>query len=221
VGERVTPRLSVVVSESGIGIILLAAGESSRMGEPKQLLRYEGETLLSRAVRVALETLCRPIVVVLGARAEDLRREIEGTGALAVFNQSWEEGMSSSIRCGLRAMEEAARGDVEAIVLMLCDQPHVESNVIERLVEAYRASRAPVVASEYGAGTGKTLGAPALFSRALFAELMALSGAEGAKRVITRHASRAVAVAVPEAAFDVDTPDDYARLERSQSDRSD
>lgn len=201
------------MSETAVGIIVLAAGASSRMGEPKQLLRYGGETLLGHALRAALETRCRPVVVVLGAGAEALRAEVEGQGAFVIVNEAWAEGMGSSIRAGLDALRAATSEAVEAAVVLLCDQPFVTSNIIVRLVEAYRARRALLVASAYEARGERTLGAPALFSRALFPELMALNGAEGAKRIIQRHAADAVCVAAQAAAFDVDTPDDYRALQ--------
>jgi molybdenum cofactor cytidylyltransferase len=204
------------VSESAIGIILLAAGASSRMGEPKQLLRFEGETLLRRAVRVALETQYRPVVVVLGANADALREEIAPTDARIIINQAWAEGMSSSIRSGLLALETEAGNEIEAVILMLCDQPLIMSDSISRLVDAYRARRTVLVASEYEVDGEKTRGVPALFSRALFSELAELRGAEGAKRIVTRHEAEAAFIAVPEAAFDVDTGDDYRALQRER-----
>jgi molybdenum cofactor cytidylyltransferase len=196
------------VSEKGIGIIVLAAGASSRMGEPKQRLFFEGETLLGRAVRAALETGCRPVVVVLGAEASVLLEEIAATGALPVVNQSWAEGLSSSLRCGLRVLEDSA----EAAVVMLCDQPFVTGDVIRRLVDAYLKERSLLVASVYEASGERTCGVPALFSRALFPELSALRGASGARHVIARHKAEATLIEVPEAAFDVDTPGDFERL---------
>jgi molybdenum cofactor cytidylyltransferase len=200
------------VSESHIGIIVLAAGASSRLGEPKQLLKFEGETLLRRAARAALETQYRPVVIVLGFCASAMQEEVATLDARPVVNQLWSEGMSSSIRRGLQALEASAPDAIEAAILMLCDQPFVTGDVIRRLADAYRASGALVVASEYEAGGEKTLGVPALFSRPLFPELMALCGTEGAKRIIARHKAEAASVAVPEAAFDVDTPGDYRAL---------
>lgn len=196
-----------------IGIIVLAAGASSRMGEPKQLLRYGGETLLGRALRAAMETRCRPVVVVLGACAEALRAEVEEKDALVIVNEAWAEGMGSSIRAGLGALRAATSEAIEAAVVLLCDQPFVTSDLIVRLVEAYRARGALLVASAYESRGERTLGVPALFSRALFPELMELDGAEGAKRIIQRHAAGAVCVAAQAAAFDVDTPDDYRALQ--------
>lgn len=201
------------MSESSIGIIVLAAGASSRMGEPKQLLTFEGETLLRLAARAALETRERPVVVVLGFSADAMQEEIAALDALTVVNQSWHEGMSSSIRCGLqRALEAGAPDGMEAAILMLCDQPFVTSDVIMRLIDIYHARQALLVASEYEARGEKTLGVPALFSRGLFPELMALRGTEGAKRIIARHRAEAAVISIPEAAFDVDTPGDYSAL---------
>lgn len=204
------------MSEARTGIIVLAAGASSRMGAPKQLLNFGGETLLRRAARAALATTCRPVVIVLGSHADALRAEIADLDAHAVINEFWQEGMSSSIRCGLRALEELAHNELEAAMLTLCDQPFVTGAVLTRLVDAYHQRRAPLVASEYKVDEESTLGVPALFTRAFFTELMALNGAEGAKRVITRHASEAVMVCVPEAIFDVDTPEDYRSLVNSK-----
>ncbi len=203
------------MNETAVGVILLAAGASSRMGEPKQLLRYRGETLMGRALRAALETRCRPVVVVLGAGAEELRAEVVGKDALVVFNEAWAEGMGSSIRAGLSALQTATStsGAIDAAVVLLCDQPFVTSDIITRLVEAHLTRRALLVASAYESRGERTLSAPALFSRALFPELMALNGAEGAKRIIQRHAADVVCVETQSAAFDVDTPDDYHALQ--------
>lgn len=198
--------------EANIGIIVLAAGASSRMGESKQLLRLRGETLLRRAVNAALDSRCRPVIVVTGASLRALRDEVVGTGAIIAVNQAWAEGMGSSIRCGIVALEAATAGRAEAAVLMLCDQPFVTGEVINRLLEAYRAGASPLVASLYEAQGEKTRGVPALFGRPLFPELMGLRGAEGAKRIIAQHSSEASVIAMPEAAFDVDTPRDYRVL---------
>ena len=207
------------MSAQPIGIVVLAAGASVRMGEPKQLLRHEGATLLSRAVRAALDSQCRPVIVVLGAHVEALRTEVGGAQAQVVINQEWAEGMGASIRCGLRALEAATLGRAAAVVLTLCDQPFVTGEVINRLLATYHSKRPLLVASAYEAGKERVLGAPALFSRALFSELMNLHGPEGAKRIIRRHASEAAMIAAPEAAFDVDTPEDYRSLKRSVADR--
>jgi molybdenum cofactor cytidylyltransferase len=211
--------LSVFASKPGIGIIVLAAGASTRMGEPKQLLHFHKETLLGRAARAALETKLGPVILVLGSNADAMQREIAALDVKTIINQDWQEGMSSSIRCGLQALETVLTGGTDAAILMLCDQPYVTSDVIRRLFDAYLASGALIVASEYEAMGEKTFGVPALFNRALFPELMALHGSEGAKRVITHHRTETEVIAVPEAAFDVDTPDDYSALQGRQAEQ--
>lgn len=200
--------------ETNIGIIVLAAGASARMGEPKQLLRFEGETLLRRATNAAFASRCRPVVVVTGARHDEMGDELDATGALVVVNEEWIEGMGSSIRHGIAALEAATAGTAEAAVLMLCDQPFVTGESLNRLLEAHREAASPLVASRYEAQGEMTHGVPCLFGRALFPELMNLRGGEGAKSVIMRHASEAASVFMPEAAFDVDTPRDYEALRR-------
>ncbi len=200
------------MSASHIGIIVLAAGASSRMSEPKQLLRFENETLLRRAVNAALQTKCRPAIVVLGAKAEQLSEEVSDLETQIVINQAWQEGMSSSIRYGIGALEAATSGKAQAAILMLCDQPFVTPIVINRLIENYHHTDAAIVACEYGTGEDKTRGVPALFSRLLFPALLQLRGEEGAKRIILQHASQVSAVTSPEAATDVDSPSDYRNL---------
>jgi molybdenum cofactor cytidylyltransferase len=190
-----------------VGAVVLAAGSSSRMGSPKQTLKFRGESLLRRAVLAAMGAGCRPVIVVTGAHSELTRREFEGLDVREVLNTSWNAGMASSIRAGVEGLigEDA---DVAAAVLLLCDQPHVTIDVISRLVAAYRATGRQVIASTYGG----SFGAPALFGRTLFAELTRLEGTAGAKEVIRRHARDGHFLPFPRGEVDVDTPDDFSRL---------
>lgn len=195
------------------GLILLAAGGSSRLGHPKQLLPYRGRTLLRHAAETALASVCRPIVAVLGAQADHLRPEMAGLEVLIVENPEWEQGMGSSIRTGLAALEMSAP-DVSGVLLMLCDQPLLSPKALDALVRSHLDTGSPLVASEYGG----TRGVPAFFSRALFPELRALKAAQGARAVIAAHASEMVALPLPAGIWDVDTAADYARL-RSQGEQ--
>jgi molybdenum cofactor cytidylyltransferase len=198
----------VVESNSvGVGAVILAAGSSSRMGCPKQTLRYRGRSLLRRAALAALGAGCRPVIVVTGAYAELSRGELDGLDVREVLNTRWETGMASSIRAGVEALV-GADADTATAVFMLCDQPHVTADVISGLVAAHRATGRPVVASTYGG----SFGVPALFSRALFAELARLEGMSGAKEVLKRHASEAQFLPFRGGEMDVDTPDDFSRL---------
>lgn len=190
-----------------VGAVVLAAGSSSRMGHPKQTLQFRGESLLRRAAQAAISAGCYPVIVVTGAHSELSRRELEGLDVLEVLNASWQTGMASSVRAGLEGIISSDR-DVEATVLLLCDQPHVTAEVIHGLVEAYRSTENPIIASSYGG----TFGVPALFSRTLFAEMTRLEGKAGAKEIIRRHAREAHFLPFPDGEVDVDTPDDFSRL---------
>ena len=177
------------------------------MGRPKQTLQYRGESLLRRAALAARRAGCRPVIVVTGANAELSRRELDGLDVREVFNPLWEAGMASSIRAGVEGLISAAP-DVAAAVFILCDQPHVTAEVVSGLLVAHHATGSPVVASKYGG----SFGVPALFVRALFAELARLEGAAGAKQVIKRYASEAHFLPFPGGEVDVDTPGDFVRL---------
>ncbi|MDQ3283175.1 MAG: nucleotidyltransferase family protein [Acidobacteriota bacterium] len=186
-----------------IAAVVLAAGSSSRMGSPKQLLRFGGITLLRRATLAAIDAGCDPVVVVTGAHAELSRQELEGLHVREAINRDWESGMASSIRSGI----EAAR-DCDAAVLMLCDQPRVDAHVIAQLIAAFRENDAPIVASSYGG----SFGVPALFSSVLFDELTQLHGAAGAKQIIAKQIADAKLIAFAGGETDVDTPEDFQRL---------
>jgi molybdenum cofactor cytidylyltransferase len=190
-----------------VGAVVLAAGSSSRMGLPKQTLQFRGQSMLRRAALAALGAGCRPVIVVTGAHAEQSRGELRGLNVLEVWNALWETGMASSVRAGVEGLV-GADPSAAAAVLMLCDQPHVNAEVIDGLVAAYRTTGRPVVASAYGG----SFGVPALFDRALFAELARLEGTAGAKQVIKRHAAEAHLLPFAGGEVDVDTPDDFSRL---------
>ncbi|HEX8128782.1 MAG TPA: nucleotidyltransferase family protein [Pyrinomonadaceae bacterium] len=196
----------------GVGAVVLAAGSSSRMGSPKQALQFRGESLLRRAALAALGAGCCPVIVVTGANAELSRRELDGLDVREVLNTLWETGMASSIRAGVEGLVSAA-AEVDAAVLLLCDQPHVTADVISGLVAAHRATGSHVVASTYGG----SFGVPALFGRTIFAELTRLEGRSGAKQVIKKYASEAHFLPFYGGEVDVDTPDDFSRLIECES----
>jgi molybdenum cofactor cytidylyltransferase len=186
--------------------IVLAAGASRRMGQAKQLLPYDGQSLLLRAVNAA--SSAGEVIVVLGANANHFQSEISETGAQTVINHDWEEGMGSSIRCGLNTAEDL-QPEASAVLLMLCDQPLIQAEGIDRLIDGYRKKRPFITASEYEKGGELVRGVPAIFSRAVFPELACLAGPVGAKTIITRHKDRALFIPMPEAALDLDTLPEY------------
>ncbi|WP_133718351.1 nucleotidyltransferase family protein [Methylocaldum gracile] len=199
--------MSTNPNQPEIGLVLLAAGGSRRLGKPKQLLHHRGESLLRRAAKSALASRCSKIAVVLGADAEACAHELEGLRLLTVVNQEWEEGIGGSIRAGITTVTDAMP-ELDAVLLTLCDQALIDYRHLNGLVEAFCASRPTVVASRYG----DAFGAPAVFHRSLFGDLAGLAGDEGAKKIIVRHLRSTLFVDFPEAGIDVDTVEDYARL---------
>jgi molybdenum cofactor cytidylyltransferase len=190
-----------------IAAVILAAGGSSRFGQPKQLLTFRGETLVRRAVRAATEAGCAPVVVVVGESGPAIRSELRESAALIIENPEWQRGLGTSVRRGTQFVIESAP-DVEALVLMACDQPLVESSTIAALVAEQEKTRKPIVASSYS----DTLGVPAVFDRSCFAGLLALPDDSGAKSVIEARPDDVASVSFEAGAIDIDTPADFRRL---------
>ncbi len=191
-----------------VGLLLLAAGSSSRLARPKQLLPYQGQTLLRHAAEVAAASSCRPLVLVTGALHDELLPEIDGLPFHVVRNDSWADGMGGSIAAGLAKLETAAEGPkVDAIVVMLCDQPLLTEEIIGQLIVQFQATGQAVVASAYAG----TQGVPALFSREIFSQLLELRGAAGARELLQQYAHLPT-VGFPGGATDVDTEAQYAAL---------
>lgn len=190
-----------------IGLIILAAGAATRMGRPKQLLSYQGRSLILHAVEVALASLCQPIIVVLGAYVEQIKPEVMPKAVQVVENSQWQEGMSSSIRAGV-SMLLKTNSKLDAVIISLADQPLVSPQIFNQLIRSYQETQKVIIASKYN----ETTGVPALFSNALFPELMQLEGDKGAKALIQKYIDTGVILQIPEAAIDIDTPDDYKQL---------
>ncbi len=187
------------------GIIILAAGSSSRLGTAKQALNYQGQTLLQKAVTTALASDADAVAVVLGANAESLQTDITDQSVHVFFNADWEEGMASSIRCGITELERTVP-QLTSMMLMLCDQPFVDATIINQLIQ--QACPHKIVASAYNG----TIGPPALFDRSFFPELLSLSGHEGAKRILLNHTEAVISIPFPLGGIDIDTIADYDRL---------
>lgn len=189
------------------GIVILAAGGSTRMGTPKQLLDFNGKPLLVHVAEAALATPAWPVVVVLGANTEQIRPVLARLPVLVAENPAWSEGMAASIRTGVPTLQQFSRG-LDAAIIALTDQPAFSARTIEQLVETQRSTGRGIVASHYSGRNG----APALFLREHFAALTSLTGEEGARALLNGDPSRVAAVDLPELAVDLDTPADVAAL---------
>jgi molybdenum cofactor cytidylyltransferase len=179
-----------------VAAVVLAAGESRRLGEPKQLVRLGGENLLERAVRIAGEAECSPVIVVLGASAAAVQSESALGHATIVMNHDWEQGMGGSVRAGVEAL-----CNVDGCVVMTCDMPAVTAAHLLALMET-----GEIAASQYGGRRG----VPAYFPKESFSQLIALSGDTGAKELL-RYGR---CVALEDGELDIDTPSDLARIRK-------
>jgi molybdenum cofactor cytidylyltransferase len=208
--EKVFSPMKYVIEHPAI--VILAAGMSSRLGTPKQLIEYNGKSLLSYTVNEALLTGLRPVVVVIGAHSESIKREIDGLEVNLIENEQWQEGMASSIRCGVTYVRKTSV-DVDGIIFMVCDQPYVSTSLLNGLLSAQRTTGLPIVASSYE----KNWGIPALFHKAFFTKLIELTGDRGAKKFLKLHQDLVTTISFPKGNIDIDTKADYETLLNKQS----
>jgi len=192
-----------------VGAIILAAGGSSRFGQPKQLLVFEGESLVQRVVRSATEAGSDPVVVVVGDNRGQIETELRGTVAVVVQNRQWRQGLGTSIRSGLGHLLRL-KPEVEAVVLLACDQPFVDKGIINSLILQRANSGKSIVASSYA----NTLGVPVLFERIWFDSLSSLPDDSGAKALIESGSMDVAQIQFPKGVIDIDTPSDFERLTR-------
>lgn len=190
---------------SRISGLILAAGGSSRMGQPKQLLPLDGEPLLRWTVRTALASQLSEVIVVLGHDADSIAVQTADHGQRTIINRHYAAGQSTSLIAGLNALEPAAAG----VLVLLGDQPEVRVEVINALIAAYSEGEALIVMPSYNGVTGH----PVLFSHSLFPEMRQVTGDLGAKDIIERHHAKLRLVPVAAARpSDVDTPEAYEAL---------
>ena len=197
------------MSSPAIGAIVLAAGGSARLGFPKQLLTFHGEPLVMRAASAALDAGAKPVIVVIGADA-DLTMPVlsKVTRVSTVINNNWATGLASSLTIGMRALKKIAECD--AVLVVLADQPHVDSSTLQRLIGAFDDDHRLVAAGYAG-----TIGVPAIFGREFFDDLLELTGNSGAGHFLRSNPQRVTVVAVPEAEMDIDTPADVEAMRTS------
>jgi len=189
------------------GIIILAAGSSSRLGKPKQLLDYNGKTLLQTVINEALATDCKPVIVVLGAYAQEIADQHRHNGINVVINQSWEEGMGSSIVAGLSTIVKN-NSEIESIIIAVADQAFIKKRNFNNLIAKQKETGKKIIASSYN----ETIGTPVLFKKDYFEALLLLKGAEGAKNILKKYSEDLEIVVFERGGIDIDTETDYNHL---------
>jgi molybdenum cofactor cytidylyltransferase len=187
-------------------IIILAAGESSRFGSPKQNLNYNGETLLQTAVKNAL-AVSETVLVVLGANRETIEHSIKDQQVDILYNTSWQEGMASSIRLAIEKLQTDYL-QVTSVIIMLADQPFADAEILKQLTEEADKTDKKIIASQYN----ETLGVPVLFKSGYFPYLLALKGHDGAKKLLMLHDDDVQPVPFPLGSVDIDTAEDWKKL---------
>jgi len=187
--------------KKNIAIIILAAGSSSRLGRPKQLLELNGKTLLQKSIATALE-VSKNVIVVLGANEKLIHPTISDFPIEIVLNKNHLEGMSSSIRTGMSVLEKKK---YNAALIMLCDQPYVDVFLLEKMISFFEKSELPIIAAEY---EGK-VGVPAIFDVSLFPKLKKLEGQKGAKALIMTNLKN-----VEKVEIDIDTEEDWENFKK-------
>jgi molybdenum cofactor cytidylyltransferase len=186
--------------------IVLAAGTSSRMGQPKQLLLYEGTSLVRRAAEAAVGSKTRQTIVVTGAASQQVDAQLTGLAVMLVHNDDYAQGMSTSLKAGLRAV----RPEVDAVVVLLADQPFVSSKIIDGLIDVHQQTGAKVVRPRYGGQPGN----PVLWDQSLFGELMEQTGDQGGRALLQKYREEIAWLDLPDETVqtDIDTPEAYASL---------
>jgi len=193
----------VLETHGRVAGIVLAAGGSRRLGQPKQLVEFRGRPLVWHTVRVGLEAGLSPLVVVIGAAGEQIRRALEGESVVVIDNPAWEAGQSSSVRLGLSQVEAG----IEAAIFLLADMPLMDAELVRQVVRTHRGSLAPLVAPRVAGRRAN----PVLFDRVTFPDLHQLTGDHGGRSLFD-HYEPAWVEWSESAMLDLDTPEDLRRL---------
>ena len=189
---------------SSLHVLVMAAGASTRLGQPKQLVKLGGRPALHRVVASAVSLAGHAVTVVLGAHAREMTHLLAHSPASVVVHRGWEEGLGSSIRFGVASLPPAC----SAVLIVLGDQVAITVDDLKRLAGAWGGEESVIAASVYD----QHVGVPAIFPRICFPELAELRGDQGARMVLERNHYRLARVPTPNAALDLDTPEDLAAL---------
>jgi len=190
-----------------IAVLIIAAGNSSRLGQPKQLVEFEGKPLLTHIIEQALFAKLDSVSVVLGSKKDLISSTINHLPVSIIENKKWKTGMGSSIAIGVKKITEH-QPKVTGILILLCDQPFVSAELIREFGDIFRTKKVNLIASGYAGNVG----VPAMFGKNLFIDLQAKQGKGGAKKIIKKNLSKGLVVPFSEGIFDIDTTEDLERI---------
>lgn len=191
-----------------IGVIILAAGSSSRLGKPKQLVNFGGKSLLQHVVDEASSCVFTNRLIVYGSSGEAIISSLDLRDFTPVENPDWSEGIGSSIRIGTARAKEM-NPSLKHLMFLLSDQPFLTHSIIRRLIDQHSQKKAGITASVYDS----CIGVPVIFSQSYFKDLLALKGDQGAKKIILEAENDLQVIDFPMGGFDIDTPDDLRKIE--------
>ena len=202
--QKMEQSVKLTTRKMGLYSLVLAAGSADRFGAPKQLARYQGQSLVRRMLHLARQTTGTRSVLVVGAEWQRVVEECRTEVPFVVRNERYESGMASSIACGIRSIKPVA----DAVLILLADQPLITIDHLSSLQEAWLMSPASIVATQFDG----TSGPPVIFPASCFDALLTLQGDRGARSIIENNEDTVVKVAFEDAAIDIDTPEDLERL---------
>jgi molybdenum cofactor cytidylyltransferase len=191
-----------------IAVIIPAAGSSSRLGKPKQLLKWKKNTLLGHAIATVNELKNIELYVVLGANLESIQKEIKQYKTNILHNRNWKNGLGSSIAVGAQKLLDEPQ-KIDAVLIHLADQPLISSLYLKALIEKFQKDKNQIIATSYGEDK---YGVPAIFDKSYLRELSKLDDDKGAKKLIANNQKQVSSVGIQPILSDIDTPDDYAHL---------
>jgi molybdenum cofactor cytidylyltransferase len=190
---------------SKTGIIILAAGSSSRMGETKQLMKFKNKTFLQHIIEEAKDAMLEPLICVTGYHSEQIARSIMAMDVSTVYNEQWPDGMGSGISAGIKQL---LLSDADSVILAVSDQPYVSSGLFVKMQILKDHSGKGIIASSYAG----TLGTPVLFEKKYFNQLGSLNGNQGAKNIVQLNLPDVCPVEFEKGTVDIDTKEDYEKL---------
>ena len=197
--------------QSKIAILILAAGGSSRMGSPKQLLKWKDSNLLDQTISKAIQLKTEEVVVVLGANSDKILPKIDQNKVNILINQNWEFGLGSSISEGIKFIQ-MSYPDLQGVLIMLSDQPLIELDHYLTLIDVFTSGSRQIIATKYNDGK---LGVPALFDSFYFNDLSELNSETGAKKLLSKYSDNVISIKNDQSAFDIDTHKQYLELYRA------